>query len=167
MKKKNFFAKGIILYLLFWIILGVKLDFQVILIEIFIAIITSLYNFQNKKGCYKGKRFLNLQKFRLFSYYVILLIKEIIIASIQVAKIVLARELSISPRVISFKTRLKSDLSRTILANSITLTPGTLTIEVIGDNFTVHCISEDQINDVMNSKFEDLLLRIEEQWHDR
>lgn len=163
MDRKGSFFKSMILYLLFWIILAEKLDFQVITIGIIITAAISLYNLEDKEERYKGKRLLKFRRFKLFIYYVMFLIKEIIIASFQVAKIVLARELNISPSVITFKTRLKSDLLKTILANSITLTPGTLTIEVINDEFTVHCITKDQIHEVMDSKFEDLLLKIEEQ----
>ncbi|WP_432662083.1 Na+/H+ antiporter subunit E [Wukongibacter baidiensis] len=163
MDRKVYFFKSLMLYFLFWIILAEKIDFQVITIGIIVTGAISLYNLENKKEGYKGKRLLQFEKFKLLTRYVILLIKEVIIASFQVAKIVLAKKLDISPSVITFKTRLKSDLSKTILANSITLTPGTLTIEVTNDEFTVHCITKDQINDVVESKFEDLLLKIEEQ----
>lgn len=167
MGRKLSFFKGLMVYFIFWIILSEKLNLQVILIGVFIAGIISFYNNENKKNRYKGKRFLDFNKGYLAAFYVILLIKEIVVASFQVAKIVLSKELNISPRVVKFTTKLKSDLAKTILANSITLTPGTLTIEVIEDEFTVHCITKGQINDVMNSKFEDLLLKIEEQFYDR
>ncbi|WP_432406025.1 Na+/H+ antiporter subunit E [Wukongibacter sp. M2B1] len=163
MDRKVYFFKSLMLYFLFWIILAEKLDFQVVIIGIIVTGAISLYNLENEKERYKGKRFLKFKKIKLLIYYVILLVKEIIIASFQVAKIVLSKELNISPSVVTFRTRLQSDLSKTILANSITLTPGTLTIEVTNDEFTVHCITKDQIHDVMESKFEDLLLKIEEQ----
>lgn len=163
MKRNNIFLKGFSLYMFFWIVLAEKVDFQVLLIGSFIMAIICLYNFGKNNGCYKGKRYLNYKGVSLFACYLFLLIKEIVIASIQVAKMVLSPKLNISPRVIKFKTKLKKDLSKTILANSITLTPGTLTIEVKDDEFTVHCISKNQIDDVINSKFEKLLLKIEEQ----
>lgn len=165
MDRKLSFFKGLTVYFIFWIILSEKLNFQVILIGLLVTGGISLYNKENKH--YREKRFLSFNKFYLGSYYVILLIKEIVLASFQVAKIVLSKELRISPRVVKFSTKLRSNLAKTILANSITLTPGTLTIEVIEDEFTVHCITKDQIDDVLNSKFEDLLLKIEEQWYDR
>lgn len=163
MDRKYSFLKGLMLYMIFWIILAEKLNIQVILIGLLITVIIGFYSFKMKNESIPGKRYQILGKSKLRMDYILLLIKEIIIASIQVAKIVLSRELKISPSVIKFRTRLKKDLSKMILANSITLTPGTLTIEVKGDEFTVHCISKDQIDDVMNSKFEDLLLKIEEQ----
>lgn len=44
----------------------------------------------------------------------------------------------VSPRIVHFRTRLKSDIARMILANSITLTPGTITLDLNDDHLTVH-----------------------------
>lgn len=43
-----------------------------------------------------------------------------------------------SPRIVHFRTRLKSDMARIVLANSITITPGTITLDVNDDHLTVH-----------------------------
>ena len=43
-----------------------------------------------------------------------------------------------SPRIVHFRTRLKSDMARMVLANSITLTPGTITVDLNDDHLTVH-----------------------------
>jgi multicomponent Na+:H+ antiporter subunit E len=163
MEGDNIFFKVFILYMFFWIVLGEKVDFQITLAGIFVISMVLIWNFGKSSICYKGKRYLNYKRGKLFVSYLFLLMKEIVIASLQVAKIVLSRELNISPQVIKFKTRLTGNLYKTILANSITLTPGTLTIEVNDNEFTVHCISKNQIDDVVNSKFEKLLLKIEEQ----
>lgn len=50
------------------------------------------------------------------------------------------------PRVIHFKTRLHSDLARTVLANSITFTPGTITLDLNDDHLTVHWFFCDSIH---------------------
>ena len=50
----------------------------------------------------------------------------------------------IDPKIIEFDSRLISDISRTTFANSITLTPGTITVNVsVLGKFTVHCIDEE------------------------
>lgn len=69
--------------------------------------------------------------FRKFIYivqYLFVLIIEVIKANLDVAKIVLSPKIDVDPVVVNFKTKLKSDLGRVILANSITLTPGTITM---------------------------------------
>jgi len=62
----------------------------------------------------------------------------------------------------TFTTDLKSDFLRTILANSITLTPGTITVDMSDDEFTVHCLRGEYGQGLVDSKFEKILLRIEE-----
>lgn len=68
---------------------------------------------------------------------------EIVKANIDVAKIVLNPKMPISPRLVRVQGTQKSDLGRTIYANSITLTPGTITLDVRGDSFLVHALTED------------------------
>ncbi|MBM4242220.1 MAG: hypothetical protein FJ148_00165 [Deltaproteobacteria bacterium] len=75
--------------------------------------------------------------------YVAWLVKEIVVANIDVAKIVLKRDMPIDPALIRFDSTLRTDLARVILGNSITLTPGTLTVEIEGSSFLVHSISAD------------------------
>jgi multicomponent Na+:H+ antiporter subunit E len=69
------------------------------------------------------------------------LLREIWIANIQVVKLVLDPRLPIDPVVVRLPTRYATDLARTTLANSITLTPGTVTIDVDGETLVVHAIT--------------------------
>jgi multicomponent Na+:H+ antiporter subunit E len=69
------------------------------------------------------------------------LVREIVVSSLQVASIVLHPRLPIQPRLIRFRTNLPHPLARLILANSITLTPGTVTLDVDGDEFLVHALT--------------------------
>ncbi|MEJ8553826.1 Na+/H+ antiporter subunit E [Tepidibacter sp. Z1-5] len=103
--------------------------------------------------------------FRKFIYiiqYLFVLIVEVIKANIDVAKIVLSPKIDIEPVVVNFKTKLKSDLCRVILANSITLTPGTITMVMENDVYTIHCLKKQFAEGLLDSKFENILLKIEE-----
>jgi multicomponent Na+:H+ antiporter subunit E len=77
--------------------------------------------------------------------YIAWLIIQVIKANIQVLKLSFASsvEHELSPRVVEFRTSLPDDFSRFVLAQSITLTPGTITIRVDGDRFIVHALTED------------------------
>ncbi len=79
-----------------------------------------------------------------FILYIPWILKEILLSTIHVTWLALhpAMKKKIAPRIVTFKTRLKSDLARVILANSITLTPGTITIRIENDIFTVHALSD-------------------------
>ncbi|MEA1986685.1 MAG: Na+/H+ antiporter subunit E [Candidatus Marinimicrobia bacterium] len=72
--------------------------------------------------------------------YIFVFIWELIKSNIDVAKRVISPKLPINPGIVKVKTKLKSPLGRAILANSITLTPGTLTVEMIDDHFYIHWI---------------------------
>jgi multicomponent Na+:H+ antiporter subunit E len=73
----------------------------------------------------------------LYSFW---LLREIAVANWQVVKIVLNPKLPIDPALIRFDSSVTSDLGITIMANSITLTPGTITLEVEQGEFLIHAL---------------------------
>jgi multicomponent Na+:H+ antiporter subunit E len=76
------------------------------------------------------------------------LIWAIVKANIDVAGRILRPGLPISPNLIKVKASQKTDLGRVFYANSITLTPGTVSVDVDGDNILVHAISIEAAADV-------------------
>jgi len=86
-------------------------------------------------------------------------LKELIISNMDVARRVLSPTLPINPGFVVVQTKLQSNIGKLMLANSITLTPGTLTTEVKGQNLYIHWIdiTEDHIDGATKeivSKFE-------------
>lgn len=73
--------------------------------------------------------------------YVFFFIKELVKANLNVARIVLAPALPLKPGIVKVRTRLKSRMGRLLLANSITLTPGTLTVELDGEWLYIHWVT--------------------------
>ena len=69
------------------------------------------------------------------------LMKEIVIANLVVAKVILDPKLPISPRMVVFYGSQETDLGRVLYANSITLTPGTITTGVEGQEFQIHALT--------------------------
>ena len=67
---------------------------------------------------------------------------QIVLSSLQIAFVVLHPTMPISPRLVRFQVPLPHALARLTLANSITLTPGTVTLDVEGDAFLVHALTE-------------------------
>ncbi len=94
-----------------------------------------------------------------FIAYLPWLIYQIILSNIHVAYLVLNPK-SIHPTVVRFKTKLHSDLARVTLANSITLTPGTITMDIEGDEFIVHALSKKVADDLLTGEMEDRVARI-------
>lgn len=75
-----------------------------------------------------------------FLLYLPWLLKEIFVANVEVAKVILHPKLPISPRMVLFHGSQQTDLGRAIFANSITLTPGTITTGCEGQEFQVHAL---------------------------
>jgi multicomponent Na+:H+ antiporter subunit E len=96
-----------------------------------------------------------------FLAYVPWLMKEVFVANVEVAKVILHPRLPISPRIVIFHGSQTTDLGRAIYANSITLTPGTITTGVTGQEFQIHALraadletDEEQQMDVRCSRVE-------------
>jgi len=76
--------------------------------------------------------------------YFLWMIWQIFVANIVILRLALVPGAikEVNPSIVHFKTGLKSDFAKFLLANSITLTPGTVTIKIIGEDFYVHAINE-------------------------
>lgn len=84
-----------------------------------------------------------------FVGYALWLLWQVVQANIHVLKLAFAPDnREIRPRLVRFRTSLKSEFARYVFANSITLTPGTVTLEVDGDEFVVHAISKHVAEDL-------------------
>ena len=103
-----------------------------------------------------------LRRLPLIIYYIFVLFVEIIKSSIVALKIVYSHKLDIQPQVVFFDVPLKSEFLRTILANSITLTPGTITVDVDDDHFCVHALDYTMTEGIDDSVFVRLLMKMEE-----
>lgn len=165
MKKNKPNSFYLIAMIIFWLILTESLDIQMLITGIIICILVFYINMDILEINF-GYSFKNKKKILYLFQYLMLLCKEIVFANFHVAKIVLSPKLRITPSIITFDTRLEKPLSRTILANSITLTPGTLTVKMEGKSLIVHCLMDEYVEDVAHSKFEDLLLKVEEKNND-
>ncbi len=76
-------------------------------------------------------------------------------------KLVTTPNIDVEPAIVHFKVNLSSDLARVVLANSITLTPGTITISYTENNYVVHCLDRELAEGIDDSIFVKLLMRME------
>ncbi|ADE36262.1 Na+/H+ antiporter subunit E [Methanohalophilus mahii] len=91
-------------------------------------------------------------------HYFAILMVNIVKASIVVAKTVLQPKINIKPGIIAVPIRAKTDVGITAISNTISLTPGTLTIDVSDDRSTlyVHCLDIDNVKKIRDSIKDDL-----------
>ncbi len=80
--------------------------------------------------------------------------REVVRSSLDVTRIVLSPKLPISPTVAEFDSRCVLATDQALLGNSITLTPGTLTIEVVDGHFVVHALTEAGARDILSGEMD-------------
>lgn len=75
--------------------------------------------------------------------YLLWLLVQIIRSGIYVVGVVLHPRMPVQPEILHFRSRQPGVMAKVILGNSITLTPGTLTLDILGDEFTVHALTRE------------------------
>jgi multicomponent Na+:H+ antiporter subunit E len=149
-----------IIFFLIWIIFNGQLTLEIALFGLVIAGL--MYLFICKFMGYQPKTDILLAKRSLYViHYCFVLIVEILKANIIVFKMIYSSKYELEPAVVHFKADLHSQFARVLLANSITLTPGTITVALDGDEYTVHCLDKELAVGLDSSIFVQLLERIE------
>ena len=86
---------------------------------------------------------------------------DVVKSSFSVARIVLSPSLPIQPELVEFKTSEQSAMGRVIIGNAITLSPGTVTINVDDDRLLVHCLTTDSADSIRSREAERRTARLE------
>ena len=98
--------------------------------------------------------------FRAF-IYLPWLFKEIILSNLAVAKVILSPKLPIHPRILRVAASQKTHVGQVIYANSITLTPGTVTLDVRHGNFLVHALTTDSTEGLLSGEMDRRVTHLE------
>ena len=148
------------LFFLVWIIFNGRVTLEIILFGI--AISGLMFAFVCRFMDYSMEKERNFyRKFPLFCKYVGLLVKEIIKANLAVCHLILTRREVAEPVIVKIHTNLKTETARVILANSITLTPGTITVSLAGQELLVHCLDKSLAEGMEDSEFVKILETLE------
>lgn len=162
-KSKNtptFWATAVVLFL-FWILITGRLHWQHLLVGALCSYGIATFNRDLLLSPEERPLYHKNTLVKWFSYFFVLIV-SVFKSNIDMAKVVLKPKLDISPGFVKFRTKVKKPLNRVILANSITLTPGTLSVEVEGDYYVVHAITRATAEDVATWDMMDRLVAIEE-----
>ena len=149
---------SIILWL-FFVLLNGKLTWEIALLGAAVAALA--FAFACAFLGWNGKRELRLlgvlPRLALYGAYLFL---EIVRANLATLRRIYSRR-EPEPAVVTFQTKLKPRWQRVLLANSITLTPGTITLEETGDRLTVHCLNRGDADSLSDSEMERRIGRME------
>ena len=120
-----------LLFLAVWLILNGKVTWEILIFGLVISAV--LFWFMCRFLDYSFRKEILLFRLTpLFIRYFWVLVKEIVKANVCVLKIIFSPELQPEPAFVYFDTNFKTGTARMLLANSITLTPGTITVSVEG-----------------------------------
>jgi multicomponent Na+:H+ antiporter subunit E len=144
----------------FWMLLSGEFHF----ILISSGIVFSLFVAYISHDLLIGKVDIRLGTKRAFRFlrYLPWLLRQLVMANLDLAYRTLHPRMPIDPQVVKFDTPLKSDIGIAILANSITLTPGTVTIEANREGeFIAHTISKEEAEALLSGEMQSRVARIE------
>lgn len=149
------------IFFLAWIIFNGNITLEIILFGVVIsaAMFAFICNFMDYS---LKKELLFYRKLPLFCCYILILIQEVILANLTVFRMILTRKEVMEPVLVHIRTDLKHETSRVMLANAITLTPGTITVSLTGNDLLVHCLDETLSEGMEDSRLVSLLRKLEE-----
>ena len=151
--------------LLFWTVLLFALwmvltsNVQIFNIVVGLAVSFSIALLYTKLFTHKAFEFISPVWFMVYLY---VLLKNLILSNLQISKRILSKDMNLSPAIVAVKTNLESDWRKLLLANSITLTPGTLTLDIKDDTLFIHVIeyNEGSNKEDITKEFEDIIAKI-------
>lgn len=127
--------------LFFWILLNGTLASDVLIAGVVVSAVISIL-YRRYLGWFSELR-LTPKALMTTIAYVFYYIKELVKSNVNVALIVLSPSLPVKPGIVTVRTKLKNPMGRMLLCNSITLTPGTLTVDMEGDLLHIHWVTVD------------------------
>lgn len=136
---------------LIWICFNARISWDVIAVGLAICLLTGILLKRAEDYSLKKEIRFILRMPALFRYLGIL-VKEMVMANIAMVKVILNPFVRLDGQLYFFTPKkLRSEYSRVLLANSITLTPGTITVQLKNGRYCVHTIKDEFVEDMENS----------------
>ncbi len=157
------FTFTFLIYILIWTAFTSSFDPQELVTGAVLSFIVATFSYKSFTS--EGLSYLHPRKLFYIVKYLIVFFIALVKANFDVAWRVINPKLPINPGIVTYKTNLKSDTAKMFLANSITLTPGTLTVDVIDDKLYIHWIDvkstdPETIYKEIGAAFEEILKEI-------
>lgn len=150
-----------LLYFLLWVIFNGRVTLEICLLGLVIAGALLAFSCRFMEYSLARERKVYRSIF-LFPRYCRLLVTEIVKANVNAMRMILTQREEIEPALVSFCTDLKSQAGKALLANTITLTPGTITVTLEESEYTVHCLDESMAEGIEESAFVAYIRKFEE-----
>ncbi len=152
----------LLLFFLVWMIFNGNVTLELIAFGLVISVL--MFAFVCKFMDYSLKKELRLyQSLPDYFKFCCLLVKEIALANLSVARLILSRRQQVEPVLVHVHTKLKTPTARAFYANAITLTPGTITVSVTGELLLVHCLDRSLSQGMEDTELLRLLRKLEQE----
>ncbi len=153
-----------LLYFVLWIIFNGKVTVEICLFGLGIAALLLAFTCRFMDYSLAKERKV-LRSIPGFLRYAFVLVKEIVKANFTVIRLILSEREEIQPALVSFEAPMETPAGQALLANAITLTPGTITVSLenspSGSQYVVHCLDESLAEGMDRSVFVELLRKLE------
>ena len=150
----------LLLFFLVWLIFNGAVTTEIVLFGIVISLLMFAFICKFMDYSLRKEKKL-LMRSGYFLLYVLILVREVLKANMEVVRMIISRDVVVQPVMVSFQTSLKSGFCRAILANTITLTPGTITVSLEDSELIVHCLDKSLAEGLENSVFVEMLEKLE------
>ena len=150
-----------LLYFLLWVIFNGRVTLEICLLGLVIAGALLAFSCRFMEYSLARERKVYRSIF-LFPRYCRLLVTEIVKANVSAMRMILTQREEIEPALVSFCTDLKSQAGKALLANTITLTPGTITVTLEESEYMVHCLDESMAEGIQEGAFVAYIRKFEE-----
>jgi len=150
----------LVLLFLAWIVFNGRITLEIVVIGLLVSggVFAFVCKFMDY-NLYREVRF--YKRASLFGKYIVLLIRDVILANLSVFHLMLSRRETVEPSIVCIHTDIKSETLRVMLANYITLTPGTITVSLREDTLIIHCLDKSLAEGIEDSPVAKLLKQIE------
>lgn len=150
-----------VFYFLVWVIFNGQITLEITVFGLAVAAVVYAFTCRFLDWS-PAKDLILIKKGGRLLAYAGLLIWEIIKANMAMIRMTIAPDIEPDPVIVKIHTKLQSKTARVLLANSITLTPGTITVSLEDDELMVHCLDRSFSEGLEDSSFEQALLKLEE-----
>lgn len=151
-----------VIFFLLWIVLNGRLTLEIVLLGLLLSVLFSAF-VSRFMGRSLREELKWIRRWPAMLRYFFVLVCEIVKSNIAVMRLILSPRTEVEPQLVSVTTRLKTEEACTLLANSITLTPGTITVRIQEDYLQIHCLDNSLAEGIGNSVFVRLLHEMEEE----
>lgn len=149
-----------LVYFLLWVIFNGRFNLEIAIFGIIISAVIFLFSCRFADYSVEKEKKLYKNIFRVIKY-IFMLIGEVIKSNFKVMRLILTQKEEVEPVLVTFESKLNNPTEQAMLANTITLTPGTITVSLEKNQYTVHCLDEEFVEGIDDNAFIEVLKDIE------